>query len=86
MKLAGKISEERGKELVGKVLPVMIDGYIPDEEVYIGRTAQDAPDIDGSIFVFSDDKLMSGEIVNVLVTKSKKYDLIGEKTGNESTE
>ncbi len=86
MKLAGKISEERGKELVGKVLPVMIDGYIPDEEVYIGRTAQDAPDIDGSIFVFSDDKLMSGEIVNVLVTKSKKYDLIGEVTGNESSE
>lgn len=86
MKAAKKISIENGKSLVGKVMQVIIEGYIPDEDVYIGRTYMDAPDVDGGIFVFSDGKLMSGDVVEVLVTGSKQYDLIGEVTDDESAE
>lgn len=86
MKAAKKISIENGKSLVGKEMPVIIEGYIPDEDVYIGRTYMDAPDVDGGIFVFSDGKLMSGDVVQVLVTGSKQYDLIGEVTDDESAE
>ncbi len=86
MKAAKKISIENGKSLVGKVMPVIIEGYIPDEDVYIGRTYMDAPDVDGGIFVFSDGKLMSGDVVQVLITGSKQYDLIGEVTDDESAE
>jgi ribosomal protein S12 methylthiotransferase len=56
---------------------------MPDEDVYVGRTYMDAPNVDGCIFVFSDEKLMSGDIVNALITDSKKYDLIGEVTDCE---
>jgi ribosomal protein S12 methylthiotransferase len=78
MKAAQKISAENGKAMVGKTVSVIIEGYMPDEDVYVGRTYMDAPNVDGCIFVFSDEKLMSGDIVNVLITDSKKYDLIGE--------
>lgn len=78
MKLAGEISKEDGKKLVGSVLPVIIEGYMPDEEVYVGRTYRDAPDVDGCVFVYSDEKYLSGDIVDVRITKAKKYDLTGE--------
>lgn len=83
MKLAKKMSFENGKKLVGKTMQVIIEGYIPDEDVYVGRTYMDAPDIDGSIFIFSEERLMSGDVVTALVTGSEKYDLIGEVTGFE---
>lgn len=83
MKLAKKMSFENGKNLVGKTMQVIVEGYIPDEDIYVGRTYMDAPDIDGSIFLFSDERLMSGDVVSALVTGSEKYDLIGEVTGFE---
>ncbi len=83
MKAAQKISAENGKAMVGKTVSVIIEGYMPDEDVYVGRTYMDAPNVDGCVFVFSDEKLMSGDIVNALITDSKKYDLIGEVTDCE---
>jgi ribosomal protein S12 methylthiotransferase len=85
MKTAQKISAENGKAMIGKEVPVIIEGYMPDEDVYVGRTYMDAPNVDGCIFVFSDEKMMSGDIVKVLITDSKKYDLIGEVTDFEFT-
>lgn len=46
--------------------------------VYIGRTYMDAPNVDGYIFVRDRGELMSGEFVEVKVTDAKEYDLIGE--------
>ena len=40
----------------------------------------------GYVFVFSDENLLSGDIIDVLVTGAKKYDLYGEATVNESAE
>ena len=57
---------------------VLIEGFLPDEGVYVGRTYMDAPGIDSYIFVRSDEPLMSGDIVPVLVTGSDVYDLVGE--------
>ncbi|MCR4840982.1 MAG: 30S ribosomal protein S12 methylthiotransferase RimO [Lachnospiraceae bacterium] len=86
MKLAGEISKENGKNMCGKTLPVIIEGYLADEDIYVGRTYMDAPGVDGMIFVFSDENLLSGDIIDVLVTGAKKYDLYGEATVNESAE
>ena len=78
MKLAKEISYEQGKALIGKTLNVIIEGYMPDEEVYVGRTYMDAPDVDGYLFATADRELISGDIIDVLVTDSNEYDLIGE--------
>ena len=39
---------------------------------------KDAPNVDGLVFVECDRELMSGDFVNVLITGSTEYDLIGE--------
>ncbi len=59
-------------------MTVIIDGKVADEEVYVGRTYMDAPDVDGYIFVNSGQELMSGDLVKVKVTEASGYDLIGE--------
>ena len=49
-----------------------------DEAAYIGRSYRDAPDVDGYVFVNTDQELMSGDFVNVRITGAYEYDLIGE--------
>ena len=58
-----------------KEFNVIIDGYLPDDDVYVGRSYMDAPDIDGMIFIDSSRELLSGEIVRVKITDSDIYDL-----------
>ncbi len=78
MALQHNISSELTAQKVGKVMKVLIEGKITDEDVYIGRTYQDAPDIDGEVFVEYEGELISGDFVDVRITASNDYDLIGE--------
>ena len=75
MILQQDISAEFLKSCIDKELDVIIDGYLPEEDVYVGRSYMDAPDIDGMIFVDSDRELLSGEIVRARITDSDVYDL-----------
>ncbi len=77
MQIQQQIAFEHAEEMVGKDLTVIIEGKLPEEGVFIGRTYMDAPNIDGYIFVNTPDELMSGEFVEVKVTEAKDYDLIG---------
>lgn len=83
MRAAKEMAFKNGEEMIGKSVRVIIEGYVPEEDIYVGRTYMDAPEIDASIFVLCDEKLMSGSVVTVLVTGAEKYDLIGEVTGDE---
>ncbi|GMQ64530.1 30S ribosomal protein S12 methylthiotransferase RimO [Vallitalea sp. AN17-2] len=78
MALQQGISKSVNEELVGKTYSVIIEGYMPEDRVYCGRTYRDAPDVDGMIFVSCPYELMSGDIINVRVSSSNEYDLIGE--------
>lgn len=78
MALQHGISQEITAEKVGKVMKVLIEGKIADEDVYIGRTYMDAPDIDGEVFVEYEGELISGDYVDVEITEANDYDLIGE--------
>lgn len=84
MKLQQGIVFERTSGLVGKTFDVLIEGRIAEEDnVYLGRTYMDAPQVDGFIFLTfkemtSQDELMSGDIVKATVTGAKGYDLVGE--------
>ena len=53
----------------------MIEGFLPEDDVYVGRTYMDAPGIDGMVFVYSDRELQTGDMVRVTVTDSRDYDL-----------
>lgn len=78
MELQQEISSDLSQEQIGKVLTVMIEGKVADENAYVGRTYMDAPNVDGYIFVNTDEELMSGDFCWVKVTGALEYDLIGE--------
>ena len=78
MELQQDVSLELGEERVGQKLFVFIEGKVADEDAYVGRTYADAPGIDGYIFVNTQTPLMTGDFVQVTVTGSLEYDLIGE--------
>jgi ribosomal protein S12 methylthiotransferase len=72
------IAFEKNKNLIDTDIDVFVEGYLPEKNVYVGRTYRDAPDVDSYIFIKSDIELISGTIIKVHVTDSKDYDLYGE--------
>lgn len=78
MELQQAIAFEKAEDMVGKVLEVMIEGKVADEDVYVARTYRDAPNVDGYLFLNTTAQLMTGDFVKALVTGSNEYDLIGE--------
>lgn len=77
MKLQQRIAFENAKMRIGKRYTVMIEGKMPQDNVYLARTYMDAPNIDGYLFVESEEHYESGEFVRVEVTGAKGYDLVG---------
>jgi len=78
MALQKDICTENNREYVGRRLRVFIEGKLPEDGVFIGRTYRDTPSVDGFIFVNSDSELVSGQFVDVDVTGFDEYDLIGD--------
>ena len=78
MKLQKKISEDLQKKYVGQTLKVLIDEKQKgDQNIYLGRTQYDAPEVDGIVFVDSSRELTSGDFVDVTMNDSFEYDLAG---------
>lgn len=77
MELQREISCDISESKIGCRFDVMIEGKIADENVYVGRTYRDAPDVDGYFFLHSDWDLMSGEFVTAKVKDASEYDLTG---------
>jgi ribosomal protein S12 methylthiotransferase len=80
MRLQQQIAFETAQKRVGKRFTVLIEGKLPGENVYLSRTYMDAPNIDGYLFVESEEHYESGEFVKVKVTGAKGYDLTGKNT------
>lgn len=78
MKLQQQIAFEKSASHIGEDMEVMVEGYLPEDDVYMCRTYMDAPDVDGYVFVSTDWQLMSGDFIKVEITESDEYDLIGE--------
>ena len=68
---------DTNENMEGKILEAIVDGYLPEDDVYVARTYKDAPDIDGFVFVYSDRELVTGDIIKVRITDSRDYDLEG---------
>ena len=73
MKVQQQISTEKLAEKVGSTIEIIIDEA--NEEVIIGRSAADAPEIDGLVYVETKEEIELGEIISAKVVKSDEYDL-----------
>lgn len=78
MELQQEISEDKNLQMIDSVISVVIEGYDPSVDAYVGRSYKDAPNVDGLVFVHCDYELMSGTYVDVRITEAGPYDLIGE--------
>lgn len=78
MELQQDIAFDLAENMIGQEVLVLIEGKVADENAYVGRTYKDAPNVDGLIFVNTDEELMSGDFAKVKVTGALEYDLIGE--------
>lgn len=78
MELQQEISYDLNQRTIGRTLEVVIEGYLFDDDVYVGRSYMDAPNVDGYVFVHADRELMSGTLAEVKITDCNEYDLIGE--------
>ena len=78
MEFQQEISYDLNQRVIGRELQVVIEGYLYDEDVYVGRSYMDAPGVDGYVFVHADRELLSGTLVQVQITDCNEYDLIGD--------
>ena len=83
MELQQEISLEKNESLVGSKMDVMIEGYIPEDDVYVARSYRDAPDVDGMVFLDADREYLSGTIVPVTITGAAEYDLMAQADQEE---
>ena len=78
MELQQEVSIDKSAEMIGRTLEVLIEGKVADENAYVGRSYMDAPNVDGYVFINTDEELISGDFVPVKITGALEYDLIGE--------
>ena len=77
MKIQAENSRKLNEELVGKTVPVLVEGLHPETELLLsGRTATMAPEVDGQVLI-NEGSATVGEIVPVRITEVHTYDLVG---------
>ena len=63
--------------MIGKELDVLIDGFDEEFQQFYGRTYADSPDIDGRVWIASEEALTEGTFVRVCVDGLIDGDLTG---------
>ena len=84
MELQQEIAFEFGQSLVGYELDVLIDDQV-EENLWVGRTYADAPEIDGNVYV-QGEGIEIGDLVPVEVLATQDYELVGVYAGGETDE
>jgi len=78
MKAQARVSFGKNRSLVGRVEQVLVEGYSEETDLLLkGRSVRQAPDIDGQYLITSGVADV-GEYVQLKITDSSEYDLIGE--------
>jgi ribosomal protein S12 methylthiotransferase len=78
MKAQGRVSFRKNRELIGRIEPVLVEGYSEETELLLrGRSIRQAPDVDGLVYITAGQAEI-GAIVPLRITDSSEYDLIGE--------
>ncbi len=72
------INERLSKKMIGSTVQTIVEGYDPVSEVFFGRSAFDAPDIDTKVYFKGNRQLRVGSFVNVKISECVDYDLYGD--------
>ena len=75
--LQSRIMDEYNEAMIGKTMQVLVDGYDEDFEQFYGRSFADSPEIDGRVWIASDEPLSEGKFVNVYIDGLVDGDLSG---------
>jgi len=77
MELQEEISTAKLERKIGQTLTVLVDEV--DEEGAVARSAADAPEIDGLVYIEEADNLKPGDFVEVEITDADAHDLWGRR-------
>lgn len=72
------VATEKNEQKIGTVQEILIEGWDDYIKCYFGRSAADAPEIDGKVFFLSNKPLVIGDFVKVKINDTIEYDLLGE--------
>ena len=75
--LQSRIMDEYNEAMIGKTMQVLVDGFDEDYEQFFGRTFADSPEIDGRVWIASEEPLVEGNFVNVYIDGLVDGDLSG---------
>ena len=71
------IMDEYNEAMIGKQLQVLVDGYDEEFEQYFGRTYADSPEIDGRVWIATEDDISEGDFITVCIDGLIDGDLSG---------
>ena len=77
MEIQLEISAALQADKVGKEILVLAEGYDIPAGIHYGRSAADAPDVDGKIYFSAPKRIEPGTFLRVLITEALDYDLVG---------
>ncbi|MBP3672517.1 MAG: 30S ribosomal protein S12 methylthiotransferase RimO [Oscillospiraceae bacterium] len=75
--IQSQIMDDYNASLMGKTLEVLVEGYDEETEQFYGRTYADSPDIDGRVWIASEESLTEGDFVQVCIDGTVEGDLAG---------
>ena len=75
--IQSRIMDETNEAIMGKTLEVLVDGYDEEYEQYFGRTYADSPEIDGRVWIATQDDISEGDFVQVCIDGLVDGDLTG---------
>ncbi len=75
--LQSSIMDDWCASMIGKTLDILVDGYDAEQEQFYGRSYADSPDIDGRVWIASEEPLREGDFVRVTIDGCVEGDLTG---------
>ena len=75
--IQAQVMDDYNASLMGKTMEVLVDGFDPELEQFYGRTYADSPDVDGRVWIASEEPLREGDFVNVCIDGAVDGDLSG---------
>ena len=79
MQMQERIADEYNRAQMGKTLDVLVESFDRYAECWFGRSAADAPDIDGKVFFTTKTPVAPGDLIRVQITDCLDWDLLGER-------
>lgn len=78
MKMQQQISLDINNSKTGSRIQAIIEGYDEGELCYVGRCSFDTPDVDGMAYIYSENELEAGDIVEIEIIDFSEYDVVGK--------